>query len=79
MDNTNVDKSRRRFLTATATVVGGAGLVAGAVPFIATMAPSAKTKAIGAAAMRSGLCYLEFGIQYTKRLGGANERSITRR
>jgi ubiquinol-cytochrome c reductase iron-sulfur subunit len=48
MDNSNVDKSRRRFLTAAATVVGGVGTVAGAVPFIATMAPSAKTKAVGA-------------------------------
>lgn len=48
MENSNVDKSRRRFLTAAATVVGGAGTVAGAVPFIATMAPSEKTKAIGA-------------------------------
>ena len=48
MDNSNVDKSRRRFLTAAATVVGGAGTVAGAVPFIATMTPSEKTKAIGA-------------------------------
>jgi ubiquinol-cytochrome c reductase iron-sulfur subunit len=48
MDNSDVDKSRRRFLTAAATVVGGAGTVAGAVPFIATMAPSEKTKAIGA-------------------------------
>lgn len=48
MDNSNVDKSRRRFLTAAATVVGGAGAVAGAVPFIATMTPSAKAKAIGA-------------------------------
>lgn len=48
MDNSNVDKSRRRFLTAAATVVGGAGTVAGAIPFIATMTPSEKTKAIGA-------------------------------
>ncbi len=48
MDNSNVDTSRRRFLTAAATVVGGVGTVAGAVPFIATMAPSAKTKAVGA-------------------------------
>lgn len=48
MDNSNVDKSRRRFLTAAATVVGGAGAAAGAVPFIATMTPSEKTKAIGA-------------------------------
>jgi ubiquinol-cytochrome c reductase iron-sulfur subunit len=48
MDNNDVDKSRRRFLTAAATVVGGAGTVAGAVPFIATMAPSERAKAIGA-------------------------------
>ena len=48
MDNSNVDKSRRRFLTAAATVVGGSGVVAAAVPFVATMQPSAKTKAIGA-------------------------------
>jgi ubiquinol-cytochrome c reductase iron-sulfur subunit len=48
MDNSNVDKGRRRFLTAAATVVGGAGTVAGAVPFVATMAPSEKAKAIGA-------------------------------
>ena len=48
MGNSEVDKGRRRFLTATATVVGGAGTVAGAAPFIATMAPSEKAKAIGA-------------------------------
>ena len=48
MENKPVDTSRRRFLTAAATVVGGAGTVAPAVPFIATMTPSEKTKAIGA-------------------------------
>jgi len=48
MENIDVDNSRRRFLTAAATVVGGAGVVAGAVPFVATMTPSEKTKAIGA-------------------------------
>lgn len=48
MKKHEVDTSRRRFITAAATVVGGAGVVAGAVPFVATMAPSAKTKAIGA-------------------------------
>ncbi len=48
MENSNIDKSRRRFLTAAATVVGGAGAAAAAVPFVATMTPSAKTKAIGA-------------------------------
>lgn len=45
--NNVVDKKRRRFLTATATVVGGAGVLATAVPFISTLSPSAKTKAIG--------------------------------
>ena len=42
-----VDKKRRRFLTAAATVVGGAGAVATAIPFISTLSPSAKAKAIG--------------------------------
>lgn len=47
-DNT-VDKRRRHFLTAVATVVGGAGALATAVPFLSTLSPSAKTKAIGGA------------------------------
>ena len=36
------------FLTTTATVVGGAGAVATTIPFISTMTPSARTRAIGA-------------------------------
>ncbi len=43
-----IDTSRRRFLTTTATVVGGAGAVATTIPFISTLSPSAKTRAIGA-------------------------------
>ncbi len=43
-----IDTNRRRFLTTTATVVGGAGAVATSIPFISTLSPSAKTKAIGA-------------------------------
>ncbi len=43
-----IDTSRRRFLTTTASVVGGAGAVATTIPFISTLSPSAKTKAIGA-------------------------------
>ncbi len=46
--DSHINQGRRRFLTTAATVVGGAGAVAGAVPFIATMTPSEKTKAIGA-------------------------------
>jgi ubiquinol-cytochrome c reductase, iron-sulfur subunit len=48
MPDGNIDKERRRFLTTAATVMGGAGVVAAAIPFISTMTPSAKTKAIGA-------------------------------
>jgi ubiquinol-cytochrome c reductase iron-sulfur subunit len=43
-----IDTSRRRFLTTTASVVGGAGAAATTIPFISTLSPSAKTKAIGA-------------------------------
>ena len=46
VDGINVN--RRRFLTTTATVVGGAGAVATSIPFISTLSPSAKTKAVGA-------------------------------
>jgi len=42
------DPNRRRFLTTAATVVGGAGVVAGVLPFISAMKPSERTKAIGA-------------------------------
>ncbi len=48
MENKNIDQGRRRFLTTAATVVGGVGAAAAAVPFISNMNPSAKTKAIGA-------------------------------
>ena len=48
MEDTTIDTSRRKFLTTAATVVGGAGVAAAAVPFVSTMTPSAKTKAIGA-------------------------------
>jgi len=43
-----IDISRRRFLTTTASVVGGAGAVTASIPFISTLSPSAKTRAIGA-------------------------------
>ncbi|MEE9552440.1 MAG: ubiquinol-cytochrome c reductase iron-sulfur subunit, partial [Gammaproteobacteria bacterium] len=47
MHNEDFGKSRRRFLTTAATVVGGIGVAATATPFISTWMPSAKTKAIG--------------------------------
>jgi ubiquinol-cytochrome c reductase iron-sulfur subunit len=48
MANEVVDHGRRRFLTATTAVVGGAGVVAAVVPFIKTWEPSARAKAAGA-------------------------------
>ncbi len=48
MSNVPVNNSRRRFLTAATAVVGGAGVVGAAVPFIASWNPSARAKAAGA-------------------------------
>ncbi|MGL4476500.1 MAG: ubiquinol-cytochrome c reductase iron-sulfur subunit [Shewanella sp.] len=48
MSNAPVDTGRRRFLTAATAVIGGAGAVAVAVPFIKSWNPSAKAKAAGA-------------------------------
>ncbi|NOX08120.1 MAG: ubiquinol-cytochrome c reductase iron-sulfur subunit [Gammaproteobacteria bacterium] len=48
MSTDGVDNSRRRFLTVAATVVGGVGAAFVAVPFVASMQPSARAKAAGA-------------------------------
>jgi len=48
MSKDGVDLRRRRFLTATTTVVGGAGVAAAIVPFITYMTPSARARAAGA-------------------------------
>ena len=48
MSNAPVDKGRRRFLTVATSVVGGAGAVAAAVPFIASWNPSARARLAGA-------------------------------
>jgi len=48
MSNQGVDPGRRRFLTLTTTVVGGAGAVAAAWPFLASLRPSERAKALGA-------------------------------
>ena len=48
MSGDGVDISKRRFLTAAATVVGGVGAVYTAVPFLASWMPSEKAKAAGA-------------------------------
>ncbi len=48
MTTEEVDKGRRRFLTAATTVIGGVGGAFVAYPFIASLLPSAKAKALGA-------------------------------
>ena len=44
----SMDPSRRPWITTT-TVLGGTGLVATAVPFVTSLAPSEKARALGAA------------------------------
>jgi ubiquinol-cytochrome c reductase iron-sulfur subunit len=48
MSNQGVDPGRRRFLTLATSVVGGAGVVAATVPFLASWKPSERAKALGA-------------------------------
>lgn len=48
MSTQGVDPGRRRFLTLTTSVVGGAGAVAAVWPFLASLKPSERAKALGA-------------------------------
>jgi ubiquinol-cytochrome c reductase iron-sulfur subunit len=48
MSGDGVNTGRRRFLTAATSVVGAAGAVGAAVPFVGSWNPSAKAKAAGA-------------------------------
>lgn len=43
----NIDQERRRFLVTATALMGGVGVVATAVPFVAAMLPSAKAEAEG--------------------------------
>ncbi len=48
MKKHGINTERRRFLTTTASVVGGAGALATSIPFVSTLTPSARARAIGA-------------------------------
>jgi ubiquinol-cytochrome c reductase iron-sulfur subunit len=48
MADSNVDRRKRRFLLAATSVAGGVAGVAVAVPFVASMNPSARARAAGA-------------------------------
>lgn len=60
MSNDAVNEGRRRFLTAATSVVGAAGAVGVAVPFVGSWNPSAKAKAAGAP-VRANISKLEPG------------------
>jgi ubiquinol-cytochrome c reductase iron-sulfur subunit len=48
MSNEGVDVGRRRFLTLSTTVVGAVGAAFAAVPFVMSLRPSERAKALGA-------------------------------
>lgn len=48
LDQSDLDPKRRRFLTASVSVVGAAGVVGLAVPMLKSFAPSARARAAGA-------------------------------
>ena len=62
MSNDGVNNGRRRFLVAATGVVGAAGAVGGAVPFVGSWFPSARAKAAGAP-VRVNISKLEAGQQ----------------
>jgi ubiquinol-cytochrome c reductase iron-sulfur subunit len=62
MSSDGVDNSRRRFLTAATSVVGGVGVVAAAVPFLSTWKPSARAQSAGAP-VEADISKLEPGAQ----------------
>lgn len=69
MTKESVDPGRRRFLTVTTTVVGGAGVAAALVPFISYMNPSDRARAAGAP-VEADISKLEEGQQMTVKWRG---------
>jgi len=64
MANDVVDHARRRFLTATTLVVGGAGALCAAIPFIKSWEPSARAKSAGAPVL-ADISKIEVGQKVT--------------
>lgn len=69
MSENAVDPDRRRFLTGTASVIGGIGAGLAAIPFVATFQPSARAKAIGAP-VEADISQLELGQRVTYKWRG---------
>jgi len=64
MSDDGVNVGRRRFLTVATSVVGAAGAIGMAVPFVASWNPSAKAKAAGAP-VKANLSNIEPGQMIT--------------
>jgi ubiquinol-cytochrome c reductase iron-sulfur subunit len=64
MSNASLDDGRRRFLTVVTSGVGLVGCAALAVPFVSSMAPSARAKAAGAP-VEVDISQLELGQMLT--------------
>lgn len=64
MSDDKVDTSRRRFLTAATSVIGGVGVAYAAAPFIGSWFPSARAQALGAP-VKLDVSKLEPGAQLT--------------
>ena len=64
MGDDTIDTSRRRFLTAATSVIGGVGVAVAATPFIASWFPSTRTQALGAP-VKIDVSKLELGAQLT--------------
>lgn len=64
MSDDKVDTSRRRFLTAATTVIGGVGVAYAAAPFIGSWFPSARAQAMGAP-VKIDISKLQPGAQLT--------------
>jgi len=62
MISDGVNHSRRKFLLGATSVVGGAGLVGAAIPFVSSWQPSAKAKAAGAP-VKVNISKLEVGAR----------------
>ena len=62
MISDGVNHSRRKFLLGATSVVGGAGVVGAAIPFVSSWQPSAKAKAAGAP-VKVNISKLEVGAR----------------
>ena len=68
MSNDGVNAGRRRFLVAATSVVGAAGAVGAAVPFVGSWFPSAKAKAAGAP-VKVNIAKVEAGPELNRVIG----------